>query len=147
MVPIDLLSLFSWHELEDRICGTIEVDIALLKRNTKYDGYDAFHPAVVLFWEVLESFSHAERRALLKFAWGRTRLEAGEMVFSQKFTLARVTGSASLLPLARTCFFILDWPDNFPDFETARAKLLYAINECVSIDRDRLLGDDLTFRW
>ena len=35
---------------------------------------DKDSPHIKMFWEVLESFSQADRRLFLRFAWGRERL-------------------------------------------------------------------------
>ena len=48
---------------------------ASLKRHTQYrQGVDKDSPHIKMFWEVLESFSQADRRLFLRFAWGRERL-------------------------------------------------------------------------
>ena len=38
VVPIDYLNLFSWKQLETLVCGTVDVDIDILKENTDYEG-------------------------------------------------------------------------------------------------------------
>ena len=51
------------------------VRTASLKRHTQYrQGVDKDSPHIKMFWEVLESFSQADRRLFLRFAWGRERL-------------------------------------------------------------------------
>lgn len=37
VVPLHLLSLFTWQELEVAVCGEKTIDIELLKRHTKYN--------------------------------------------------------------------------------------------------------------
>jgi hypothetical protein len=46
-----------------------------LQRHTRYRGNltDA-HPHVQFFWDVLEEFNQTQRRAFLRFVWGRERL-------------------------------------------------------------------------
>ena len=39
LVPPHVLSLFTWKELDELVCGRRGVDIALLRRHTKYQGY------------------------------------------------------------------------------------------------------------
>lgn len=64
-----LLGLITWEELERRVCGSPDVDVASLRRHTRYrGGLEGTEPHVLLFWEVLEAFSQADRRLFLRFA-------------------------------------------------------------------------------
>ncbi len=47
-------------------------------------------PAVRFMWQVLEEFSHEERRLFLKFVWGRSRLPLRVEDFSEKFTIEQI---------------------------------------------------------
>jgi len=38
VLPEHLLTLLTWEELEDRVCGRKDFDVELLKRNTTYVG-------------------------------------------------------------------------------------------------------------
>jgi hypothetical protein len=70
MVPVALLSLFTWQDLEMRVCGRTEINLTVLKRNTRYRG--GIKPSdhhIIYFWEVLEEFSQHERSMFLRFAW------------------------------------------------------------------------------
>ena len=49
----DALLLFMPHELEGLICGTKEINIAGLRKITRYDGYDEDSQVVEWFWEVM----------------------------------------------------------------------------------------------
>jgi len=44
MVPVRALSLFTWQEVEVLIAGKPDVDVAVLKRHTRYESYTASHP-------------------------------------------------------------------------------------------------------
>ena len=47
-----VLHLFTWRELEREVCGTVDVDMVLLKRNSRFHfGTPAFK---AMFWDVLE---------------------------------------------------------------------------------------------
>jgi hypothetical protein len=75
IVPSHLLALFTWRELQQRVCGRPEIDINFLKQHTQYLGGLSPHDRHVQdFWRALESFSEEERSLFLRFVWGRSRL-------------------------------------------------------------------------
>jgi len=75
IVPIQLLPLFTWQELEMMVCGKREIDIDYLRANTRYRApVKGTDPHVKMLWEVLEDFNHEERRLFLRFVWGQSRL-------------------------------------------------------------------------
>lgn len=96
-----LLSLLSAEEVELRVCGQTEVDVALLKRHTTYRDCDEKDAHVQNFWKAFEGallpgcvccalprfadarvfvllhcsgFSNEDRGRFLQFAWARSRL-------------------------------------------------------------------------
>lgn len=122
VVPLGALRLFSWRELEEVVCGNVDVDVDLLRRVTVYQGYHdrealatagTVSPAaaaaglrtgnadlsattadgsVSMLWEALRRFTAAERRSFLRFVWGRTRMPLTAAEFDSVFTVKR--GSA-----------------------------------------------------
>ncbi len=79
MVPALVLPLYTWRQIETKICGNAEIDVEALKRITDCDfGY--FHPMHNMFWNVVKSFSNEDRAGLLGFASGQRRLPAGVFV-------------------------------------------------------------------
>ena len=75
IVPIRLLKLFSWSELELMVCGKPDIDLAILKKHTKYSGgLSLSTPTVQFLWKALESFSPEERCLFLRFVWGEVAL-------------------------------------------------------------------------
>ena len=136
IVPIQVLDLFTATELEVEVCGKPDIDLQLLRKHTSYSGYSASDNAICILWEVLESFPSELRSAFLRFVWGRSRLPPAEL-FSTNFTITRLSRSDpdASFPIAHTCFFTVDMPE-YTSFEAMRAKLLYAITECLSIDGD-----------
>lgn len=67
VVPMGMLSLFSWHEVEILVCGSPEIDIDMLKRHTVYRGnYSAGHVVMKNLFQALRSFSQEERRLFLR---------------------------------------------------------------------------------
>lgn len=72
VVPARMLPVFTWRELQQLVCGDRTVDLELLKRCTAYvRGLTPAAPVVRWLWEVLESFSPAERQQL--YARARAR--------------------------------------------------------------------------
>merc|ERR1711934_854262 len=122
VVPLNLLQLFSARELEHLVCGSVTVDLELLKRHTTYfGGYSSINDAPIqLMWRALESFSHAERSLFLRFVWGRSRLPRPGGEWPQKFNVQVSPGSSQDLPGAATCC----------------DRLRYAIKYCKAIDTD-----------
>src|SRR4051812_33929839 len=87
VVPQDYLPLFTWHELEVKVCGTPSINIQLMKKYTSYlGGYTKDHKVVLLFWDVLSSFSPQEQSLFLRFVCGRSRLQS-ETEWKENFQL------------------------------------------------------------
>ena len=137
IVPMRLLSLFTWDQLELMVCGISTVDIALLRSVTEYSSCSPNDTHVMYFWQVLEEFSNEERAAFLKFTWGRSRLPLNAAAFAQRFKLQSFGKSPpdSYLPVSHTCFFSLELP-RYSTIDVMREKLRYAITHCLAIDGD-----------
>jgi hypothetical protein len=136
IVPVQLLPLFTPSQLETMVCGKREVDIALLRQFTTCAAPLTFkHPSVGHLFEVLKSLSHQERRAFLRFVWGRNRLPGSASDFKKepyKFSILDGGANPERLPGSHTCFFQIELP-HYPTVEKCRNKVLKAINNCVSI--------------
>jgi len=143
VVPLDMLCMFTAHQLEMLITGNPDVDIKLLKDKTEYLGRLSIGDKHVRdFWEVLESFSQEERRAFLQFVWARTRLPNtavgfGKDVFkiSDHFQSIMQSRPDKFLPITHTCFFHLELP-RYSGKSVMRERLLFAIRNCATIDAD-----------
>jgi hypothetical protein len=83
VVPALVLPLYTWRQIEMRICGNAEIDVDALKRICEFamPGGDK-HPVAVMFWNVVKTFSNDERAALLGFVSGRRRLPGGGFFYS-----------------------------------------------------------------
>lgn len=58
IIPIQLLSLFTWQELELNVCGKNKIDIQLLRENTRYQsGFSDEDEHIQMLWRTLESFT------------------------------------------------------------------------------------------
>jgi hypothetical protein len=95
----------------------------------------------VLLWEVLRSFTNAQRALFLRFVWGRSRLPATASDFERPFTVTPLGGHYAvhdpdvLLPQAHTCFFRLILPP-WRTLKAARERLIFAITNCSAMDTD-----------
>jgi len=135
IIPVQLLPMFTWQQLERLVCGKREIDIALLKANTQYRQVQPKEPHIKFFWDALEEMSHTQRQQFLRFVWGQTRLPT-EASWRQKFQIQpHRMNDDSTLPVSHTCFFSLELP-KYTSFDVMKKKLLYAIANCEAIDTD-----------
>ena len=140
VVPIDYLNLFSWKQLETLVCGTVDVDVDILKENTDYEGCGLSDQHIQYFWEILKEFNQRERSLFLKFVWGRSRLPSGKDWRHMKVTRSNPNGPVNnFLPVSHTCFFTLDLPA-YTTKDAMKTKILYAITHCTAIDLDGSAG-------
>ncbi|ETO06653.1 hypothetical protein RFI_30739, partial [Reticulomyxa filosa] len=109
IVPIALLPLFTWQELELMVCGKHEIDLELLRANTVYKyGVKATDKHVQYFWQVLEEFTHQQRSNFLRFVWGQSRLPARSEDFQDPFGIqTSPLNDDNVLPVSRMSFLLL----------------------------------------
>ena len=141
MVPMQLLNLFTWKQIETLVCGAPEIDVERLKSNTSYGDYNETHRVIIMFWEVLTEMTNDERVMFLRFVWGRSRLPATG-TFKQ-FTIERYHSETpdKYLPISHTCFFSIELPE-YTSKDIMRAKILYACSHCQAIDLDYMPGEE-----
>jgi len=138
LVPCPLLSLFTPQDLELRVCGRTEINLEVLKRNTRYRaGVKEDDKHVEYFWNVLEDFTQHERMLFLRFAWGRQRLPSETELKKEPMKIFPFpTDNPDVkLPHAETCFFNIKLPV-YSSQKIAREKILYAITNTKTIDAD-----------
>ncbi|ETO14536.1 hypothetical protein RFI_22832, partial [Reticulomyxa filosa] len=104
VVPVRMLSLFNWYDLEVLVCGNPNIDIEALRRHTVYQGgLSSSSDVVKFFWKTLYAFSQEERQLFLRFVWGRNRLPPTEHDWNTNFTIKALNASEESLPIAHTC--------------------------------------------
>uniref|UniRef100_K3WUL9 HECT domain-containing protein n=1 Tax=Globisporangium ultimum (strain ATCC 200006 / CBS 805.95 / DAOM BR144) TaxID=431595 RepID=K3WUL9_GLOUD len=148
IVPVQLLQLCVWSELQQWICGSLDINVELLKRHTRYSSGmspDKF-PHLDMFWRVLSAFTEENKRRFINFAWGQDTLPADDAEFDRTHTRllikvppATAKNQDDLLPKADTCFFNIELPA-YSTEEIMREKLLLAITLCTSLDGDDQAG-------
>ena len=146
VIPIGLLKLLSWNELEMLVCGKPILDIELLKENTIYSGCSENDELIKNFWKCLEEFNAEERASYLRFVWGRSRLPLTSKDFPMQHRISIMShGKPDVaLPTSHTCFFSIDIP-RYSSYDNLKSKLKYAITHCQAIDTDggpREIWDD-----
>lgn len=140
VVPTELFTLFTAHEIEQLVSGNRVVNIQLLKQCTEYEELDPQDSLVKNFWEVLEEMTDDERTLFLRFVWARSRMPASAQDLPMNFKLQAAQGDTkkapdTYLPHAQTCFFSLALPA-YSTKDILREKLLYAINNSPNMDAD-----------
>ena len=135
MIQPSWLSMFNQSELQTLIGGgSSEIDVSDLRRNTLYGGVymigddNEEHPTVKMFWRVMQSFSDAERRKVLKYVTSTPRAPIlGFRQLNPPFSIRDSGSEQSRLPSTSTCVNLLKLPI-YSDEALLRQKLEYAIN-------------------
>ncbi|XP_023183784.1 probable E3 ubiquitin-protein ligase HERC4 isoform X1 [Xiphophorus maculatus] len=122
-----VLDLFQPSELQAMIIGNTNYDWTELEKSTEYKGeYWAEHPTIKLFWEVFHELPLEKKKQFLLFLTGSDRIPILGMK-SLKLVIQPTGGGEHYLPVAHTCFNLLDLP-KYSSIETLREKLLHAID-------------------
>ncbi|CAM4811668.1 unnamed protein product [Rotaria magnacalcarata] len=140
VVPNDFMTLLTSSELEEAVCGKGQIDIELLKRNTKCNYSNSEAQCVQRFWKVLsEMFNEEQKKLFLKFVWGRNTLPSRDEYFTENFSINLLMRNQCeadrMLPRSHTCSFVLHLP-SYSTVEIMYERLNYAITHCSSIDTD-----------
>mmetsp|Transcript_29971 Transcript_29971/g.47608 ORF Transcript_29971/g.47608 Transcript_29971/m.47608 type:complete len:4002 (-) Transcript_29971:1624-13629(-) len=141
LVPVRLLPMFTWQELENLVCGVADVDVELLHSRTKYvGGVSITDPHIKYFWDVLgNEFTPEDRTQFLRFVWGRERMstteEGNTFVIAPHLRSRDSANPDTWLPVAHTCFFSIDIPA-YSSKEILKSRLLFAMHNCNAIDAD-----------
>ena len=121
-----VLDLFHARELEALVVGTQKYDWTEFEEQTEYkNGYDKDSPAIKYFWEIFHELSEEDKKKFLLFLTGTDRIPLLGMT-AKKMTIQK-TGDPNYLPVAHTCFNLLDLPE-YATKEKLKYKLLQAIH-------------------
>ncbi|XP_053307028.1 probable E3 ubiquitin-protein ligase HERC4 isoform X3 [Spea bombifrons] len=122
-----VLELFQPNELQAMVIGNTNYDWKELENNTEYKGeYWADHHTIKMFWEVFHELPLEKKKQFLLFLTGSDRIPILGMK-SLKLVIQPTGGGNSFLPVAHTCFNLLDLP-KYTDKETLKSKLIQAID-------------------
>ncbi|CAL7935973.1 unnamed protein product [Xylocopa violacea] len=122
-----VLELFHSYELMAVVVGNEDYDWEELEKNATYkEGYTKNDPTIALFWQVFRELTLEEKKKFLLFLTGSDRIPI------QGMKAIRITiqpmNDERLLPVAHTCFNLLDLP-RYQTRERLRYKLLQAIQQ------------------
>ncbi|XP_041645814.1 probable E3 ubiquitin-protein ligase HERC4 isoform X1 [Cheilinus undulatus] len=122
-----VLELFQPNELQAMVIGNTNYDWTELQKSTEYKGeYWTDHPTIKIFWEVFHQLPVEQKKQFLLFLTGSDRIPILGMK-SLKLVIQPTGGGEHYLPVAHTCFNLLDLP-KYTSAETLRTKLLQAID-------------------
>lgn len=142
VVPVELLQVFDWQQLELVMCGMPKIDVTDWTANTVYNGeFHAGHKVIKMFWQVVEELEQEDRAKLLQFVTsssvvpvdGFAGLQAGQGE-PCRFTIEPVVYTGKMkgkaytnqLPKAHTCFNKFDLP-LYPNKEVLASSLSIAL--------------------
>lgn len=122
-----VLELFQPNELQAMVIGNTNYDWKELEKSTEYKGeYWAEHPTIKFFWEVFNDLPLEKKKQFLLFLTGSDRIPILGMK-SLKLVIQPTGGGEHYLPVAHTCFNLLDLP-KYTCRESLCDKLLQAID-------------------
>ncbi|OJD36583.1 hect domain-containing protein [Diplodia corticola] len=125
-IPEDHLQLLRPSLLQHIVEGSTEIDTHALERVARYDGgFDAQHPFVRTFWEVVHAMSQEQKRKLLEFVTASDRVPVAG-VESVVFWVQRNGPDGEGLPTSSTCFGRLLLPE-YDGKEKLEKKLAIAL--------------------
>ena len=146
IIPLSILQLFTGKELSSLVCGKKEVDIELLKQNTKLSGdLKEDSKEVRWLWEILNEITPEEKIKFIKFCWAQERLPTSneeyvknQIAFTIKYN--KNDSHKNGFPKADTCFFNLELP-NYTAKNIMKKNLLIAIGlDNNSMNADKITG-------
>uniref|UniRef100_A0A158P5R9 tRNA (cytosine(34)-C(5))-methyltransferase n=1 Tax=Angiostrongylus cantonensis TaxID=6313 RepID=A0A158P5R9_ANGCA len=104
-----IIAFFQPRELMELVVGNENYDWSELRKIVHYKGeYHANHPAILAFWEAFFELGVDERKQFLQFLMGSTRLPVGGMSALKMYVQPT---APEVLPVAHTCFNLLDLPN------------------------------------
>ncbi|XP_041363097.1 probable E3 ubiquitin-protein ligase HERC4 [Gigantopelta aegis] len=123
-----VLELFHPQELQAMVVGNENYDFIELEKNTEYKGeYHRYHQTIQFFWEVFHEMSMDDKKKFLVFLTGSDRIPIFGMQYV-KIVIQPTGGGDDFLPVAHTCFNLLDLP-KYSSKTILRDKLVLAIQQ------------------
>ncbi|EFO20031.1 hypothetical protein LOAG_08458 [Loa loa] len=122
-----LRRLFMPDEVEQLVCGVLDLDFDILAHCTKYqNGFTETSQTVKDFWTVAKAMSTEEKKMLLQFITGSDRVPVGGLA-KLEVIIARNGDNKERLPTAHTCYNVMLLPD-YGDLEITRERITKAIS-------------------
>ncbi|KAG9344373.1 hypothetical protein JZ751_011042 [Albula glossodonta] len=122
-----VLELFQPNELQAMVIGNTNYDWKELEMGTEYKGeYWPEHPTIKCFWEVFHELPLEKKKQFLLFLTGSDRIPILGMK-SLRLVIQSTGGGDEYLPVAHTCFNLLDLP-KYSSKDILQSKLIQAID-------------------
>ncbi|KZM28505.1 uncharacterized protein EKO05_0005998 [Ascochyta rabiei] len=119
------LELFTPRTLKKLVEGTQIISISDLRACATYEDYDAMHPTVRAFWDIVQGYTQEDASHLLEFVTASDRVPVTGYK-SLTFNIVRMGGDSEQLPTSSTCFGKLYLPE-YRDKDKMMKKLELAI--------------------
>lgn len=119
------LDLFTPKTLKQLVEGTQTISMPDLRACATYEDYDATHPTIRMFWDIVEDYSQEDATRLLEFVTASDRVPVTGYK-SLTFNIVRMGRDSEQLPTSSTCFGKLYLPE-YRDKEKMTRKLQLAI--------------------
>jgi E3 ubiquitin-protein ligase HERC1 len=144
VVPLSVLKLLRTSELACIIAGVRDWDVNTLMRCAQYQPPSCEHsPVMGYFWQVLKGLTPSLRARFLAWAWGQSQLPDPSSPHFRPIRLMLLQDRDDrTLPTSATCFFLVRLPA-YSSRQVLHTQLLFAIENCISIDTDHDAGGDL----
>uniref|UniRef100_A0A8C5ELJ0 HECT domain-containing protein n=1 Tax=Gouania willdenowi TaxID=441366 RepID=A0A8C5ELJ0_GOUWI len=124
----EILLLFQPSELMAMVVGNSNYNWEEMEKNAVYKGeYTASHPTVRLFWEVFHEFPLEKKKQFLLFLTGSDRIPIHGME-SLRIIIQSTTAEQHYLPVAHTCYNLLDMP-RYQTKEILQRRLTQAVEQ------------------
>ncbi|VDM20434.1 unnamed protein product [Hydatigera taeniaeformis] len=122
-----VIKMFQPSELHSMVVGSEDIDWQDLRKNTSYQGeYWDQHPVIKWFWEVLlNQCNLRQKKNFLRFLTGCDRVPIVGLP-GIKITIQPNSSGDDFLPVAHTCYNILDLP-KYSSMEILKTKFMQAI--------------------
>lgn len=122
-----------WEEFKVILSGVEdEIDFNVLRKSCEYIQYSENDPVIEWFWEIVHGMNQEEKKNLLSFTTGSSRIPLGGLE-TIPFKISRSGDSQTRLPSAHTCFSILALPE-YASKEVLRERLLKSIEHHIGFD-------------
>lgn len=119
------LELFTPKSLKKLVEGEQNISLPELRACATYEDYDVTHPAIQMFWGIVQSYSQQDATHLLEFVTASDRIPVTGYQ-GLTFNIVRMGNDSEQLPTSSTCFGKLYLPE-YKDKEKMQRKLALAI--------------------
>ncbi|XP_071495065.1 probable E3 ubiquitin-protein ligase HERC4 isoform X2 [Diadema antillarum] len=126
VVGIRILRFFHPQELMSMVVGKEDLNWEEFEESVEYKGeYHPYHETIKLFWQVFREMSVENKKKFLTFLTGSDHVPI-QGLKSLRVIFQPVKGGEQFLPVAHTCFNLLDLP-MYTSKEVLKEKLLTAV--------------------